>query len=62
MRTDSSSIVQALDLFNRDIVTKRMDSTQPLPNMLVIALKEGRKSPQQAITELYLYTIARLPM
>jgi hypothetical protein len=61
IRTDATSIVQALDLFNSEVVTKRIDSTQALPNMLATALKEGKKSPQQAITELYLYTIARRP-
>ncbi|MEW6736415.1 MAG: DUF1553 domain-containing protein [Acidobacteriota bacterium] len=60
-RNDSSSVLQALDLFNSDIVTKRIENDRGLPNTLLQSVQQGKLSATDAVTQLYLMTIARRP-
>lgn len=60
-RNNNSSIVQALDLFNSDLVNKRIDNDRALANQLFQSVQQGKTTPTDALTQLFLMTIARRP-
>ncbi|MEW6737015.1 MAG: DUF1553 domain-containing protein, partial [Acidobacteriota bacterium] len=60
-RSSSSSLLQTLDLFNSDLVIKRIESDRGLPNTLLQSVQQGKLSATDAVTQLYLMTVARRP-
>ncbi len=60
-RSNDSSITQALDLFNSDLLINRLDSSSGLANQIATTLEQGKLSPEDAIKMLYLNTLARQP-
>src|SRR5262249_39276563 len=60
-RTNSSSITQALSMFNSDLIIKRISSDSGLPNQLSKVLADGKATPEQGVVFLYLTTIGRYP-
>jgi hypothetical protein len=60
-RTSNSSIMQALGLFNSDLLIRRLESEQGLPAQIATALQQGKIKPDEAITYLYLSTVGRSP-
>lgn len=61
VRSNVSSISQALSLFNNDIVINRISNTDALPSQLSRALQGNKATPEDGVVFLYLITLGRLP-
>ncbi|MEW6733073.1 MAG: DUF1553 domain-containing protein, partial [Acidobacteriota bacterium] len=60
-RSNNSSIAQALSLFNSDLLIRRLNNENGLPNLLASTLNQSKATPEQGVAYLYLITIGRLP-
>jgi hypothetical protein len=60
-RSNNSSITQAFSLFNSELLIRRIESDEGLPNQLTKALQQKNATPEQAVAYLYLMTIGRAP-